>query len=67
MKTLRLNENHILEETSTFKHQLSRLSTKEAKLEVKLKAVHTESDKLSSLISKNDTELKQKQHDLRGN
>lgn len=58
VKTLWLDDNRISEETSTFKHRLAWLSIKEAKLEEKLKVVHVESNKLSDLISKNDTELK---------
>ena len=64
VKTLRVDENHILAETSTVKHRLTRLSAKEAKLEAKLKVVRTESAKLSGIIFKNDIELKRKQHEI---
>ncbi|KAA0060137.1 uncharacterized protein E6C27_scaffold39G00580 [Cucumis melo var. makuwa] len=64
VKTLRLDENCILEETSTVQRRLARLSAKEAKLEAKLKVVRTESTKLSDIISKNEIELKQKQHEI---
>ena len=64
MKTLQLDENRLLEVTSSFQHRLARLSAKEVKLEAKRKAVCTKSNKLSGLISKNDMKLKQKQHDI---
>uniref|UniRef100_A0A9I9D576 Uncharacterized protein n=1 Tax=Cucumis melo TaxID=3656 RepID=A0A9I9D576_CUCME len=64
MKTLQLDENHLLKETSSFQYRLTRLSTKEVKLEAKLKAVRIESNELSGLISKNDRKMKQKQHDI---
>ncbi|KAA0033821.1 uncharacterized protein E6C27_scaffold1735G00170 [Cucumis melo var. makuwa] len=64
VKTLRVDENRILEETSTVQRCLARLSAKEAKLEAKLKAVRTEFTKLSGIISKNEIELKQKQHEI---
>ncbi|KAA0047641.1 uncharacterized protein E5676_scaffold648G00820 [Cucumis melo var. makuwa] len=59
-RTLRLNENRILEETSTVQHRLTRLSAKEAKLEAKLKVVRIE----SSIIFENKIKLKQKQHEI---
>ena len=64
VKTQRVDENRILEETSTVKRHLTRLSAKEAKLEAKLKVVRTESAKLSGIIIKNDLELKQKQREI---
>ncbi|KAA0025724.1 uncharacterized protein E6C27_scaffold653G00030 [Cucumis melo var. makuwa] len=64
VKTLRLDENRILKETSTVQRRLARLSAKEAKLEAKLKVVRTESTKLSGMISKNEIELKQKQREI---
>ncbi|KAA0050733.1 uncharacterized protein E5676_scaffold726G00240 [Cucumis melo var. makuwa] len=58
VKTLRVDDNRILEETSIVQRRLARLSAKEAKLEAKLKTVRTESTKLSGIISKNEIELK---------
>ena len=64
VKTLRLDENHILTETNTVKHHLTRISVKEAKLEAKQMVVRTNFVKLSDIISKHDMELKRKQHEI---